>query len=272
MQVAAGALLDWRALIIWGEEGIGKSAFSREFCRFFSAPGGRLFSAGAFILDSSHLHEPHSSSTCSFEIQFARALLALLSAWNSKGSEVPPEHPTSDPWDSLRIATARFDASGRWLLVVDSVEADNVVREGELIRALQRLTAMASQVCIMVALRTPSQGLGDSSRWARLGDCKVVKIPVPALHPLAAAKLFAFHVQRMLRAQDFSIDTSHMSGDPGVQSWAELLTGTPVMRSLRGVPRRIVSAAGKVDYRLQSLFEHPDIVHQQQGKAVASTW
>eukprot|EP00913_Durusdinium_trenchii_P000063 g57.t2 len=37
-----------RAVCLWGTEGSGKTALCLEFCRFFSAPGGRRFSAGAF--------------------------------------------------------------------------------------------------------------------------------------------------------------------------------------------------------------------------------
>jgi len=40
------------AVVIWGPEGIGKTAFCREFCHYYSAPGGRLYSTAALFVNA----------------------------------------------------------------------------------------------------------------------------------------------------------------------------------------------------------------------------
>merc|ERR1719401_3403161 len=63
-----------RAVCLWGDAGSGKTGLCTEFCCHFSAPGGRRFSAGAFLVDFRRAVE----SSGDFTNVFSRSVLAEL--------------------------------------------------------------------------------------------------------------------------------------------------------------------------------------------------
>lgn len=159
-----------RVVSLRGEEKAGKSAFCREFCHHYSAPGGRLFSAGSLVLT---------------------------------GGEVP------EAWDRA-LAEARRLHGQRWLLVVDGLpEGDNLASLAEALRGLLE-SAAAAHLCLLLCWRVPAAlpAAEGAEPWVRLlseavPSVKVLSFEVPGLSRQQCAHLFALRVRRPLFLSDF---------------------------------------------------------------------
>jgi len=131
---AARAFEHRRVLCLAGARGIGKTAFCHGFCHHFSAPGGRRFSAGAFLVD---YVSTVRGAAGEHPDAFALAILNELRAGSSRRPAPPGEEAGgganggAGPAQALTVRQAlrqevrRFDEGGQWLLVVDGLPRSN---------------------------------------------------------------------------------------------------------------------------------------------------
>ena len=124
----------WRnnkSLVIEAADGMGKTALCREFVNHFSTPGGRLFSAGAFLLDCERLCGERSrgvddGKTLAADI-VVRSLLGELRAASGGIASIGSLGAAAGPeplYAAVREAARQFDREcGRpWLIVVDGMD------------------------------------------------------------------------------------------------------------------------------------------------------
>jgi len=262
--LCARAFRDRRVASIWGPEGIGKTAFCREFCHHFSAPGGRMFSAAALLLERGDL-EPRPDGDAPRDA-FARAALDELFK-RGPACVVAEVSAISEPWEALRTAARRLNEFGSWLLVLDgleSTEADsNSTTSLEfLVGALLDLLDASEQLRLLITSR---------SQWKRLGEWKVTGVEVKPMPPREAALVFLRNTHRHLHLHDFSSFESFNSLPTGslpepleLEAALDKLVNSPLMGRCGGVPRRLVEAADEVDGTLPSLRRHP-LLHDPGG-------
>eukprot|EP00913_Durusdinium_trenchii_P000062 g57.t1 len=166
-----------RAVCLWGTEGSGKTALCLEFCRFFSAPGGRRFSAGAF-----HVKVDHGSGLLT-------ALLDQLGRGLNRWCEEPKAR--------LQLLAQHFDELGHWLVVVDGLAAPELA-EAETRELLSQLLERTTNLHLLLTARVPLHG-----KWTTLGSSKVVDLPLPHLEVDDAARLLASRARRPFFHQDW---------------------------------------------------------------------
>mmetsp|Transcript_121670 Transcript_121670/g.234639 ORF Transcript_121670/g.234639 Transcript_121670/m.234639 type:complete len:1500 (-) Transcript_121670:43-4542(-) len=251
-----------RVLLLWGAPGVGKTAVCREFCRHFSAPGGRFFSSGVFWIDSAALESKTlTGSHSSHQEVFARAVLSEIFARGVQGELPAAAEPC---WPVLRSVMQKLDEAGRWLLVIDNLQVsdgESTERDETLAQAFESLLSSSARVCLLFTTRNAPR----KSSWATLASAKVNCLEVPALAPQAASKLFLRRVRRPLYPRDFD-PTAPGAKDPGGSVPLQMsqqpgglldrLAGCPLLHALGNIPGRIVEAAAKVDETLPSLLEH----------------
>eukprot|EP00747_Dinoflagellata_sp_TGD_P109050 gnl/TRDRNA2_/TRDRNA2_170583_c2_seq2.p1 gnl/TRDRNA2_/TRDRNA2_170583_c2~~gnl/TRDRNA2_/TRDRNA2_170583_c2_seq2.p1 ORF type:complete len:232 (+),score=37.93 gnl/TRDRNA2_/TRDRNA2_170583_c2_seq2:353-1048(+) len=204
-----------------------------------------------------------------FAAAFAQALLAEL---GTRGSSMKPgPRPLeSTPWEALCSEMRRLDEAGSWLLVVDGLElgaGTSDEAEGPLRRVLEELIGSSARLCLLLTSRGRSRG------WPALGASKITELELPPLAPRDAALLFARRARRPLYLRDFEryegqredaqsplqIRRADAAGGKQDGELVPRLADSALLRSLCGVPGRIVSAASLVDASLPSLLEHPDL-------------
>jgi len=270
-----------RALCLWGARGSGKTAFCHEFCHHFSAPGGRRFSAGAFLVDYTSavrgVHADHPDA-------FACAVLDELRERGQCTSAQVEELTAATVRQALRTAARQLDQLGPWLLVVDGCPRSSRLRgdshspssscfssgpssdeEGgfrgprtpldSLHGVLDELLCASARLCVLLTARCPLRG-----PWAALGLSKVVEVELPPLLPEDAARLFARRAARPFFRRDFGEgDSSANAGEPLMldQELVRLLVTSPVFGQLGGNPGRVLAAAAEVHTGLPSLLRHP---------------
>eukprot|EP00931_Biecheleriopsis_adriatica_P033148 TRINITY_DN19257_c0_g1_i1.p1 TRINITY_DN19257_c0_g1~~TRINITY_DN19257_c0_g1_i1.p1 ORF type:complete len:1234 (+),score=279.60 TRINITY_DN19257_c0_g1_i1:377-3703(+) len=260
-----------RAVCLWGSEGAGKTALCAEFCRHFSAPGGRRFSAGAYIVDYAHV-----SAEATREGMERALLLALLAELQQ--SRFCPCAVLSNIWPSMKVpgqqrllrkVAQQLDKAGPWLLVVDGLSACQlpaVLAEGgrschepplsvehALLADLLQATA---NLHILLTARSPLRG-----QWASLGPSKVIETRLPELAQEDTARLLALRAGRPFYRCDFdkvySCESIQRTPLPLNQELIKLLTVSPITELLSGHPGRIIRAAAEVHLELPSLLQHP---------------
>jgi len=258
-----------RVMLLWGEAGVGKTAFCRECCRYFSAPGGRLFSAGAFWIDADR---DGCAQGEGLQDRFAKGFLEDLEVRGALANNSPSH--SDEVWSRLRKALPQLDANGRWLLVVDNMpfSENSGVRANEpLASLLETLLTRSAQMRLLLVTRQPAVAASPvGKRWAKLADAKVCHLQLEPLPPRVAAKLFALQVRRPFYPCDFDLEAPGPEGRsplrlergestyPGsTTGLLERLAAAPLLHVLGGNPRRIVEAAAIVDDALSSLLMHP---------------
>mmetsp|Transcript_65884 Transcript_65884/g.104360 ORF Transcript_65884/g.104360 Transcript_65884/m.104360 type:complete len:1561 (-) Transcript_65884:180-4862(-) len=245
-----------RVIVCWGEDGIGKSAFCLEFCRFFSAPG-RLFSSGVFMLDYSKEVEKRllDDSAATFDELFSRALLAEIArAGRNTSSVLAAGRGIETAWEALRNAVSDFNAP--WLLVVDNVNDGESLQANYLREILARLLTIAPHMCILLAVRTTSKQLGNIYGQTFIGHSRVrLGVQPPNVEPgpllglpkTAAAKLFSLHAK--LHRGDFSLEQcEHAANAVSGDDAARLLKLQILKTTLEnGIPKQILEIAQNID-------------------------
>jgi len=270
-----------RAVCLWGARGLGKTAFCHELCHHFSAPGGRRFSAGAFLVDymgaARGANGDHPDA-------FAYALLEELRERGQR-SFASDEATGATARQALRNAARQLDQAGSWLLVVDGLPRTSRLRSGShspssscfssgpssdeegglrasctpldsLHGILDELLCTSARLCVLLTARCPLRG-----PWAALGLSKVVEVELPPLAPEDTARLLARRAARPLYRRDFG-EESFSGADAGEplmldQELVELLTTSPLFGQLAGSPGRVLAAAAEVNSDLPSLLRHP---------------
>jgi len=280
----AQLLLKRKVGMVWGQQGIGKTAFCREFCYRFSAPGGRLFSKAALFIDARDLaatssgHAAADAADCEgndLRDRLARLVLSelaergprgritALAACGATSSTMVPASASEQTlltrpgrWQALLDVGRQMDgAEGLWLLVVDGLRDPDMKTSMEiaLVKVLQDLLDAAAKLRIL---------LTSSGHWKRLGENKIVGIEVEPLPPRQAALLFARNMHRRLYLHDFEPPPrgpalQEFKPEPLREEEAfERLEASKLLRSLGGVPGRLIKAADEVDERLPSLLQH----------------
>mmetsp|Transcript_70044 Transcript_70044/g.226631 ORF Transcript_70044/g.226631 Transcript_70044/m.226631 type:complete len:966 (+) Transcript_70044:212-3109(+) len=270
-----------RAVCLWGARGLGKTAFCHEFCHHFSAPGGRRFSAGAFLVDYTSAVRGANGD---HPDAFACAVLAELR--ERGGREIPAEGPTATVVrQELRTAARQLDQAGPWLLVLDGLPRSSRLRSGShspssscfssgpssdeetafrapctpldsLHGILDELLCSSARLCVLLTARSPLRG-----PWAALGLSKVVEVELPPIAPEDAARLFARRAARPFYRRDFGDEGAGGpdAGEPLLldQELLRLLMTAPLFGQLAGSPGRVLAAAAEVHTGLPSLLRHP---------------
>ncbi|CAK0903724.1 unnamed protein product [Prorocentrum cordatum] len=249
-----------RAAVLWGEPGIGKTALCREFCRHFSAPGGRLFSAGALLASlGDEPAEPPGRHAAGRDLPEALAAAALADA-EGRGCCPVAASPRPRTWDELLALSRRFDERGApWLLAVDGLTLPP--RGGpagqELARALGSLLVASPGVRLLIACREqPGEG------WAELGGHKVVLHQKQRMTEHSTFLLFKDRLRRKLHLRDFEALAGAEAQEELASPWTLLdrLRASPVLAATGGVPGRVVRAAEEVSDDLHSMLQHPLLV------------
>ncbi|CAK0879674.1 unnamed protein product [Prorocentrum cordatum] len=260
-----------RVAVLTGPAGVGKTAFCREFCRYYSAPGGRFFSAGALWVDRARVRARAGEQPCD---ALARAVLDDLAARGAPPGAAAPAAAARSPWDAFRLAAQRLDEAGPWLVVVDGLEvAEDGAGECDeacLAEALDAALRCAARLHLLLAARRSPRG----APWGSLAGAKAVPLELPPLPPLEAAELFLKRLGRHLFECDF---------DPRAPPWGsgreapvpksrhllERLAVTRLLHALGNLPGRVVTAARLVTPALPSLLEHPALPQAWPHEAAA---
>jgi len=272
---------------IWGPQGIGKTAFCREFCYHFSAPGGRLFSKAALFIDAqglAHIGDRFAANGATdtdpeeLRDRLARLVLAELAERGPRGtitalaacgvtaggavsaaaeSAFPPRAEAR--WLALlEVARLMDEAEGLWLLVLDGLREPGgaAVAERTLVKALQDLLDASAKLRILLTSR---------GHWKRLSETKIVGVEMEPLPPRQAALLLARNVHRRLYLHDFEAVRQEPHREEvesellGHEETFERLEASALLRSLGGVPGLLIEAADEVDERLPSLLQHSSL-------------
>ncbi|CAE7637992.1 lkhA [Symbiodinium sp. CCMP2592] len=247
-----------RAVCLWGHEGSGKTALSMEFCRHFSAPGGRQFSAGAY----------HVSYDRAVREAGGQSVAALLLPQLLQKLCRSPHHQAHGELDrraalgsaeKLRQVVRQLDQAGSWLVVIDGLEEGAGDADRELLGELLQTTV---NLRLLLTARTPLHG-----SWASLGFSKVVDFALPPLLSEDSARLLARRARRPLYAGDFQShgqreDTSEdlQAMDTPLKLSSDLIQKlmlSPLMARVDGHPGQILKAAAEVRMDLPSLLRHP---------------
>jgi hypothetical protein len=264
-----------RAICLWGDGGSGKTALCTEFCRHFSAPGGRRFSARVILIDyvrALRENPKHPDVALCSTILSELRLRGLVTISNAQDaySGMP-----SQQYSSLLRMARELDEGGPWLLVIDGLKqgvhadqhcADNAEADDTLRDACQSssiavhslladLLQVSAQLCILLAARSPPRG-----PWSSLGPSKVVEVQLPSLAPEDTARLLARRASRPFFYRDFKrMDGNALSGMPLRldQELISLISKSPLGQLLGGNPGRIIRAAADVHAELPSLLGHP---------------
>lgn len=270
-----------RAMCLFGARGLGKTAFCHEFCHHFSAPGGRRFSAGAFLLDYASAVRGANGD---HPDAFASALFDELRERGQR-SFMTEEPTPGTARQALRNAARQLDQLGPWLLVVDGLPRSSRVRSGShspssscfssgpssdeeagvhrpgtpldsLHDLLNELICTSARLCVLLTARCPLRG-----HWMALGMSKVVEVELPPLMPEDAARLFARRAARPFYRRDFGEESARGAdaGEPLMldQELIRLLVTSPLFGQLGGNPGRVLAAAAEVHSGLPSLLRHP---------------
>jgi len=252
-----------RALLLYGPSGLGKSAFCQEFCRFYSAPGGRLFAAGALWVNVGALAREEFQVGISIRERFARAVLReLTSRVAVEGACEPPSEESA--WPLLQALAQQMDQRSRpWLLVVDGLHVwqtqEGTGKEDALLAlALEELVTTSTQLCLLITTRR-------NPHWT-MSMVKLTAHEMDPLSPQDAACLFLALANRPLYPRDFDL----AAPGPGPAGGAaplpldrksggllERLAASRLLHLLGNLPGRIIEAAVKVDQELPSLLLHP---------------
>eukprot|EP00929_Paragymnodinium_shiwhaense_P076608 TRINITY_DN39408_c0_g1_i1.p1 TRINITY_DN39408_c0_g1~~TRINITY_DN39408_c0_g1_i1.p1 ORF type:complete len:1532 (+),score=293.07 TRINITY_DN39408_c0_g1_i1:66-4661(+) len=252
-----------RFLLLQGDHGLGKTALCQEFCHHFVAPGGRLFSAGAFML---HAGGCSLNGDLSRE-SLTRALLVDIQARDAS-VHVPPSENNDAPagelqaWRDLRAVVAQLDARGKWLLVVKGVTFADEQRASILASFLEGLLTASALLCVIM---TSTQSPAQSPSWQEISGLKLCSMELSKLSPHQAARLFYSRVRRKLTLKDFDVAVLQSGGTTapvfvGPEGKAEALKRlkeSNLLHALNGNPKLIVNAAAQVDDKLPSLLLHP---------------
>lgn len=270
LQVAS-AFRQRRVLFLYGAGGVGKTAFCYDFCHHFTAPGGRIFSAGAFLLERNRLALCDADGDRAFRNAFARALLEDMRLRGALPGELGVLS-TEEPWIALRRAAKSLDEAGKWLLVADGlVDGAEGADAAAVAATVAELLASCAQLRVLITAR---QRPGAESGWTALVSAKVVPFELAPLRPPVAAELFARRCRRALFPRDFS-RTAPGQGDVGARpigfspDLCERLAASPLLHALGCLPGRLVEAAALVDCSLASLLEHPALPGAWRGDASA---
>lgn len=227
---------------------MGKTAVASEFCRFYSFPGDRLFSAGCCFLRLSGL-EPDVA---------AHQLLESL--WRMRSIQLVPE------------ATAC-----KRLIVLDDVDGamwPAAFSGGSLEwrQALNEALGTPLNVCLIFTSRQPCSE-------ALLTCNKVMPVQIQPLKPGASAELFLCRSGRRLVPKDF--DGCGMFEDSWPRSRiVQQFASHPLIKAVGGRPSHILRAAALVTPQLPSLLEHPRLrlegatphVPMEQTASCPSSW
>eukprot|EP00746_Dinoflagellata_sp_MGD_P009238 gnl/MRDRNA2_/MRDRNA2_118688_c0_seq1.p1 gnl/MRDRNA2_/MRDRNA2_118688_c0~~gnl/MRDRNA2_/MRDRNA2_118688_c0_seq1.p1 ORF type:complete len:877 (+),score=145.83 gnl/MRDRNA2_/MRDRNA2_118688_c0_seq1:291-2633(+) len=253
-----------RVLLLSGTQGIGKTAACYEFCHHFSAPGGRLFSAGACVLSMYDVLLESAESKNAFQENFADVFLKQLTSSGFTQSVSLPN--IEGKWNAALFLARQLDECGRWLMVIDGLNlaqsssgtgADSGPsgsNDDWLIEVLESLLKSTSRLCLLLTARCQATG-----RWTSLAHSKVVDRELAALPPAAAATLFLRRIRRPLFPCDF--ESSAPGPGQGATPLAkrdvwDRITRAPLLHFLNGVPSRIIDAAAEVDSTLPSMLQH----------------
>lgn len=270
-----------RIVCLLGERGLGKTALCHEFCRQYSAPGGRRFSEGAFLVD---YYSALRGVNGDHPDAFACAILEELHVR-------APQHcgdaasglAAGTVRQALRSAVRQLDQAGPWLLVVDGLPRSGTLRSGSrspssscfssgpsddedvenhsprtpldfLHGVLEELLCISARLCLLLTARQPLRG-----RWAAIGLSKVVEIDLPLLSPKDSARLFARRAARPLYRRDFGLqcESDWASPLPFTEELLEMIASSPLGPQMGGNPGRILAAAAEVHAGLPSLLRHP---------------
>jgi len=144
-----------RAICLCGGPGSGKTAVCTEFCRHFSAPGGRRFSNRVLLVD-------YARAVCEFAGQSDSSLCGAILAemqqcglMTSAPATGSARELSSPPRGVLLRVARQLDDGGPWLLVVDGLADDVISRD-------------ASQHCTSV-LSADDSGVGPNWKVSAQG-------------------------------------------------------------------------------------------------------
>eukprot|EP00930_Biecheleria_cincta_P096124 TRINITY_DN87999_c0_g1_i1.p1 TRINITY_DN87999_c0_g1~~TRINITY_DN87999_c0_g1_i1.p1 ORF type:complete len:1243 (-),score=226.32 TRINITY_DN87999_c0_g1_i1:28-3756(-) len=240
-----------RVVCLWAGPGSGKTALCTEFCRHFAAPGGRRFSAGAFLVDWEKV---------SGEASLPRVLLLELQRQQSSvsaASLVPSAVEFHDPAMLLEKLVLELDRAGPWLLVLDGIPLGDADRPGLKHTLFTKMLKETVNLHLLLTTRSAPSG-----RWASLGPSKVVQTQLPELSLEDSARLLARRARRPFFRCDFDeaygCERYHHSVPLRLnEELLALLALSPLCRLLAGNPGNILSAAAEVHPGLPSLLQHP---------------
>lgn len=240
-----------RVVCLWAGPGSGKTSLCTEFCRHFAAPGGRRFSAGAFLLDWERVCGEASLPQVLYrELQRQQGRLPAAICFSS--AVEPHEAATL-----LERLVLELDQAGPWLLVLDGLPLGDADRTGLTHTLLAKLLKETVNLHLLLTSRTPPSG-----SWASLGLSKVVQTRLPELSLEDTARLLARRARRPFFRCDFNeaygCERYHHSVPLQLnKELVALLALSPLCKLLAGHPGRILRAAAEIHPGLPSLLQHP---------------
>lgn len=240
-----------RVVCLWAGSGSGKTSLCTEFCRHFAAPGGRRFSAGAFLLDWEKVCGEASLPQVLYrELQRQQGRLPAATCFSSA---VEPQEAAT----LLERLVLELDQAGPWLLVLDGLPLGDADRPGLKHTLLTKLLQETVNLHLLLTSRMPPGG-----SWASLGLSKVVQTRLPELSLQDTARLLARRARRPFFRCDFDeaygCERYHHSVPLQLnEELVALLALSPLCKLLAGHPGRILRAAAEIHPGLPSLLQHP---------------
>eukprot|EP00440_Ansanella_granifera_P063013 gb/GFBE01068329.1/.p1 GENE.gb/GFBE01068329.1/~~gb/GFBE01068329.1/.p1 ORF type:complete len:624 (+),score=86.18 gb/GFBE01068329.1/:1-1872(+) len=226
-----------RACVLFGPEGIGKTAVATELAHFASAPG-RLFSRSVMFVSLDGRPELGS------------VLAGIVRCLAARQPPLLREESTLrlESEQELMRGLQRLDQlrGRRHLLILD--DQCGAVRGSPEVRGLlSRMLETAKNLSFVVCSR--------DQVYESLGSCKCVNMQLPALTNLESAMLFLKRTHRPLHPCDLDRGAPARGALQNSNLVLQKLASHPLLQQLGGNPGRVRAVSESVIPELRSLFD-----------------